>query len=305
MKILVTGGAGFIASNICDAYVADGHEVIIVDNLITGKKQNLNKKARFYKVDIRDKKKLESVFKKENPQIVNHHAAQIDIRKALENPAYDADVNILGTINLLELCVKYKVGKVIFPSSGGAVYGELVKIPADESHPIKPISPYGITKFAVEKYLYYYHVTYGLKFTVLRYGNVYGPRQDPMGDAGVISIFIGKLKQAQAPFIFGDGEQLRDYVFVGDIVEVNRLALKKGDNEVFNIGTGFGGSVNLLFKELAEILKFLHPPLYQPPRPGEIYTTYLDAKKAKNILGWEAKVSIKEGLKRTVAYFSK
>jgi len=303
MKILVTGGAGFIGSNVADAYVAAGHEVAIVDNLTTGKKENLNPKAKFYDVDVRDTRLLE-VVAEFAPDIINHHAAQIDVRKSVSDPIYNAQVNEIGTLNLLDAAIKCKVKKIIFSSTGGALYGEVSKKSgADENHPQEPISPYAITKRAVEMYLYAYWKLYGLNFTVLRYGNVYGPRQDPLGEAGVIAIFCGKMLKGEPPTIFGDGNQLRDYVYVGDVAEANLIALEKGDNQIFNIGTGKGVSVNELFGCLKEIMKFEKEAIYAPARAGELFRSVLNAKKIKKELGWKPKVKIKKGLKLTLKWY--
>ncbi|MBI3600377.1 MAG: SDR family NAD(P)-dependent oxidoreductase, partial [Nitrospinae bacterium] len=214
MNILITGGAGFIASHIADRYVKEGYRVIVVDNLITGKLKNLNPDAKFYKCDIRDKKGLEDIFRENKIDCVNHHAAQMDVRRSVDDPIYDGDVNILGSLNLLQLAVKYRIQRFIFASTGGAVYGEQEYFPADEKHPQNPLSPYGISKLAVEKYLYFHKTTHNLNYTVLRYANVYGPRQDPHGEAGVVAIFSKKILKGEQPVINGDGGQTRDYTFV-------------------------------------------------------------------------------------------
>jgi len=303
MKILVTGGAGFIGSNVVDAYLTAGHEVAVLDNLTTGKKENLNPKALFFDLDVRDARLLE-VVAEFAPDIINHHAAQIDVRKSVSDPIYNAEVNEIGTLNLLDAATKCKVKKIIFSSTGGALYGEVSKKSgADENHPQEPISPYAITKRAVEMYLYAYWKLYGLNFTVLRYGNVYGPRQDPLGEAGVIAIFCGKMLKGEPPTIFGDGNQLRDYVYVGDVAEANLIALEKGDNQIFNIGTGKGVSVNELFGCLKEIMKFEKEAIYAPARAGELFRSVLNAKKIKKELGWKPKVKIKKGLKLTLKWY--
>ena len=245
MKILITGGAGFIASNIADRYLELGHEVVIVDSLITGRRKNVPEAAKFYEIDICDEK-IKNIFEMERPDIVNHHAAQMDVRKSVADPAYDAGVNILGTINLLQNCVKYKVKKFIFASTGGAIYGEQDYFPADEKHPNQPLSPYGITKLSCEKYLFFYNDTFGLNYTVLRYANVYGPRQNPHGEAGVVAIFSQRMLRKEQPVINGEGTQTRDYVFVGDVVKANELALTGGDQKIYNIGTGIETDVNEL-----------------------------------------------------------
>ncbi len=305
MHILVTGGAGFIASNIVDAYVHEGHQISIVDNLSSGKKANINKEVKFYNVDITNSKKISRIFEKEKFDIVNHHAAQIDVRKSVADPVFDAQVNILGTLNILESCHKHGVKKVIFASSGGVIYGECKEglFPEEQSE-AKPLSPYGVTKLGVEYYLKYYRAIYNISYTILRYGNVYGPRQDPFGEAGVVAIFSQAMLKNKDIFIFGDGEQLRDYVYVNDIVQANLLALSKGDNEVFNIGTGITSSVNRLFNELKTINNYNKDPIYKPARPGELFRSCLNINKAEEKLNWTAKTSLKEGLEKTVNWFS-
>jgi UDP-glucose 4-epimerase len=304
VKILVTGGAGFIGSNVVDAYVAAGHEVAIIDNLTTGKKENLNPQAKFYEVDIRDKEKLSQAVAEFSPEIINHHAAQIDVRKSVEDPAYNAQVNEVGTLNLLDAAVKAKVKKVIFSSTGGAIYGEVEKKSgADENHPQEPISPYAITKRTAELYLYAYKANHGLNYTVLRYGNVYGPRQDPLGEAGVIAIFCGKMLKGEQPTIYGDGNQLRDYIYVTDVAEVNLLVLDKGDNQIYNIGTGKGTSVNDLFAILKTVMKFEQAAVYAPARVGELFRSVLNCKKIRKALDWKARTSIKKGLKLTLKWY--
>lgn len=298
MKILVTGGAGFIGSNVVDTYIEAGHEVAVVDNLTTGKRENLNPKAKFYEVDIRDKGKLSQAITEFAPEIINHHAAQIDVRKSVSDPIYNAEVNELGTLNLLEAAVKSKVRKVVFASTGGAIYGEVTKKSgADEDHSQEPISPYAVTKRSAEMYFHSYKVNHGLNYTVLRYGNVYGPRQDPLGEAGVIAIFCGKMLKAEQPTIYGDGSQLRDYIYVGDAAAVNLLVLEKGNNQIYNIGAGKGTSVNELFAYLKEITKFEKEAVYAPPRTGELFRSVLNCKKIKKELNWKAKTGIKKGLK--------
>src|SRR3989339_1917040 len=299
MKIVVTGGAGFIGSNVVDTYVEAGHEVLIIDNLSTGKEENLNTKANFEKIDIRDKK-VHDIISSFSPDVINHIAAQIDVRKSLSDPVFNAEVNELGMLNILETAVKTKAKKLLFSSTGGAIYGEIKeKDVADEGHPQEPISPYAITKRAGELYLYAYHVNYGLNYTVLRYGNVFGPRQDPLGEAGVIAIFCGKMLKGEVPTIYGDGEQLRDYVFVADVASANLLALQKGENQIFNIGTGVGTSVNQLFGYLKSLLKFKDDAVYAPARAGELFRSVLNAKRAEKLLGWEPTADVKTGLQKT------
>jgi len=301
MKILVTGGAGFIASHIVDAYIEKGHNVVVIDNLSSGRIENLNKKAKFYEIDIRDKK-IEEIFKKEKVDVINHHAAQIDVRKSVADPIFDADINIMGTLNLLENSRKYGIKKFIFASSGGVMYGEC-ETPPDENYPAFPLSPYGISKKVIEDYLRFYKFAYNLNFTVFRYGNVYGPRQDPHGEAGVVAIFSKAMLNNKEVFIFGDGKQIRDYINVFDIVRANLITLEEGDGEIFNLGTGNSISVNELFNYLKEITDYKREPVYKPQRLGELQKSKLSVKKAKEILGWKAEIDIKEGLRKTVEYF--
>jgi UDP-glucose 4-epimerase len=301
MKILVTGGAGFIGSNVVDAYIEKGYEVVVVDDLSSGKKENLNKKAKFYRLDICDKA-LEEVFE-EGIDIVNHHAAQVDVRKSIADPAFDARINIEGSLNILENCRKYKIKKIIFASSGGVIYGECGNLPPNEDSLVSPISPYGVSKYAMECYLSSYEKIYGLKYTTLRYGNVYGPRQDPYGEAGVVAIFSGKMLNNEEVNIFGDGEQVRDYVYVGDVAKANILCLENGDNEIFNIGTSKSTSVNQLFSEMKELTQYSKEAVYKPSRAGELMRSSLDVKKVEQKLGWKAGVDIREGLKKTIEFF--
>jgi len=312
-KVLVTGGAGFIGSHIVDGYIEEGYRVVVVDNLSRGKKENINKKAKFYQMDITDKK-IAEIFAQEKFDLVNHHAAQIDVRISVEKPLLDAKINILGTLNLLENCLKYKVNNFIFISSGGAIYGEPENMPVDEYYPKNPLSPYAVTKHTIEHYLYYYRKTFALNYLALRYANVYGPRQDPYGEAGVIAIFTERMLGKHRPTIFGDGEQLRDYIYVSEIVDINILAtqrienLNKGkinspDDLAYNAGTEKGSSVNSLYKLLAGMTDFQGKPIYAPERKGEIRKISLDTKKAKKELGWQAKLELKDGLEKTVKWF--
>jgi len=302
LRILVTGGAGFIGSNIVDAYIGAGHEVAVIDNLSSGREENVNPAARLYKLDIRSPE-LDLVFAKEKPDIINHHAAQIDVRKSVSDPLFDANINILGMIALLEACVKHKVRKVIFASSGGAIYGEPAQLPADESTALDPLAPYGTSKVAGEFYLSCYRALHGLDYTALRYGNIYGPRQDPYGEAGVIAIFCQAMLGDRDVNIFGTGEQLRDYVYVGDVVRANVLALEKGGGERLNIGTGLGTSVNSLFTTLKEIVGYGKDAVYEPPRPGELEKIYLTNRRAHETLGWGPEVDMQRGLELTAEYF--
>jgi len=303
MKVLVTGGAGFIASHLVDRLIADGHSVAVIDDLSTGFRGNINPKATFYEMDIRDKA-ISEVFAKERPDMVDHHAAQMAVIKSVSEPQFDADVNIGGSLNIILNCLKYKVKKLVYISTGGAVYGEPQYLPVDEKHSINPISQYGISKHTVEHYLFLYNLTDGLKYTALRYPNVYGPRQYPFGEAGVTAIFSAKMLKGETVTIFGDGEQLRDYVYVGDIVEANILAMTNpaSDNEIINIGSARGSSVNEIFRIIKEATGFGGEPIYAPARKGEVYKIYISAAKAKKIIGWEPKVTFEEGLKRLVEY---
>jgi len=305
MKILVTGGAGFIGSNIVDEYISQGHKVVVVDNLSSGKVSNLNKKAKFYQVDIRDKLGLKKIFQKEKIEVINHHAAQIDVRKSVAEPEFDAEVNIIGTLNLLQLGIKHKIKKFIFASSGGTIYGECKNLPAPKEDAVyKPESPYGCAKLAIEYYLGYYNTIYGLNTAVLRYANVYGPRQDPFGEAGVVAIFANRMLNNEDLYIYGDGEQLRDFVFVKDVVNANVLCLKKDFKKiVVNIGTGEAISVNKLFYEMKKITGYTKKAIYKPARKGELFKSYLNNSLAKKILSWEPKKIFSNGLKDTIEYF--
>lgn len=302
-KILVTGGAGFIGSHVVDLFIAQGFEVVIVDDLSTGRASNLNPAAKFYKMDIRDPK-IREVFETEKPDYVSHHAAQMDVRRSVAQPLFDADVNILGSINLIEAAKAVNLKRFIYISTGGAVYGEPERVPVEETDPINPICQYGASKHTVEHYLFMYHYNYGLKYTVLRYPNVFGPRQDPHGEAGVVAIFTGKMMAGEQVVINGDGEQTRDYVYVGDCARANLLAAtvehKPG---IYNIGWGLPTSVNDIFSALAKVTGYTHPAQNGPAKVGETRHIYLNAAKAKKDLGWVPTISLEEGLTRTVEYF--
>lgn len=302
MRILVTGGAGFIGSHVVDAYLLTGHEVTVVDDLSTGKPENVNPKSKFFKLNI-GANELRDLFKDGNFDVVNHHAAQIDVRKSVADPILDARINIISTLNLLENCVRGKVKGLIFASTGGAIYGEQEEFPAKESHPANPLSPYGIAKLACEHYLSFYKNTHGLKSTILRYANVYGPRQDPHGEAGVVAIFTRKLLKDEQPLINGDGMQTRDFVYVGDVVRANCLALSYNCGGVFNIGTGKEVTINKLFKELVNIVGVNIRERYGPQNSGEQKRSVIDFEKAKKTLGWSPQVFLDAGLKCTVDYF--
>lgn len=302
MKILVTGGAGFIGSHVADAYVAAGHSVVVVDNLISGFEKNINPKARFVRLDVRDAA-LRELFAAERFDVLNHHAAQMDVRKSVEDPSFDASVNILGTLNLLECAKASGVRKVIFASTGGAIYGEQDYFPADEEHPVRPLSPYGISKLAVEKYLFYYQQIHGLPHGILRYANVYGPRQNPHGEAGVVAIFTTRLLANRQPFINGDGKQTRDYVYVGDVVRANLAALDLSSSDTLNIGTGIETDVNALYALLREATGSALPEQHSEAKKGEQKRSVLSSMKASRVLGWEPRTALRDGLIETVRFF--
>ncbi|MBI5475757.1 MAG: NAD-dependent epimerase/dehydratase family protein [Ignavibacteriales bacterium] len=302
MKILITGGAGFIASHITDACLKAGHYVVIIDDLSSGSIENVNPGAKFVKLDIRDDQ-IKEIFRNEKFDAIIHHAAQMDVRKSVENPKFDADVNIVGSINLLENAKEFGVQKFIFASTGGAIYGEQDYFPADEKHPVRPLSPYGIAKLAVEKYLFYYHAVFGLQYIALRYANVYGPRQNPHGEAGVVAIFASKMLDENQPVINGDGSQTRDYVFVADVVRANLLALNYPQSDTFNVGTGIESDVNTLFHHIRELSRSKCKDLHADAKKGEQLRSVLDYKKIKSVLGWDPLINLEEGLKMTVNYF--
>lgn len=301
MNILVTGGAGFIASHIVDAFIDAGHNVVIIDNLTTGKEENINTKAKFFKLDIRDD--LSKIFDQNKFDVINHHAAQIDVRKSVNDPIYDAQVNIIGTINLLQNAVKYGVKKFMFASTGGAVYGEQDYFPADENHKQQPLSPYGISKLAVEKYLYFYKEIHNLNYTILRYANIYGPRQNPLGEAGVVCIFLDKILAGDQPIINGNGEQTRDYVYVKDVVKANLLTLSEEESEIYNVGTGIETSVNELFKLINENFNNQIKEVHGPAKPGEQMRSVITSDKLYRKFGWKPNTLLKDGLKKTIEYY--
>ena len=303
MKVLVTGGAGFIGSHVVDLYLERGFEVIVVDDLSTGREINLNPQATFYKLDIRSQE-LARVFERERPDFVNHHAAQMDVRYSVEHPIFDADVNILGSLNLLECARKYDVQRFIYISSGGAVYGEPVHLPCNEEHPIAPICPYGTSKYAVEHYLYMYYLNYGLEYVVLRYANVYGPRQNPQGEAGVVAIFTNQMLAGRQAIINGDGEQERDFVYVKDCAEANLLATTTGvTHGVYNLGSSKGTTINELFLTLKKLTNCKQEAVHGPAKVGETSRIYLNAEKAYAELGWSPITMLEVGLEKTVAYY--
>ncbi len=301
MKIIVTGGAGFIGSHIVDAYVRRGHRVVAVDNLSVGFQRNLNPQAKFYKVDIRNLKIVEKIFQKEKPNLVNHHAAIAEVVKPLKNPIPTYAVNVLGTANVLLAFGKYGQGrnrKFIFSSSGGAVYGNPKKLPVTEDAPLEPISPYGLSKVLDEEIIRFYSLLYGFNYLILRYPNVYGPRQNPKGEAGIVAIFQGLMKEGLRPTIFGDGTKARDYVYIDDIVRLNTICLRRGRNEILNIGWGRKVTDQMIFDSIAKELNFKRKPMYAPFRPGEVYRIAVKAGKAKKVLGWEPRVVLTEGIRK-------
>jgi UDP-glucose 4-epimerase len=303
VNILVTGGAGFIGSHVVDLFLEHGHRVAVVDDLSTGHRRNLNPRAVFYKADIRSPE-MAAIFELEKPEIVNHHSAQMDVRRSVAEPLLDADVNILGSLNLLECARRSGVRQFVYISSGGAVYGEPEYLPCDEAHPINPICQYGASKHSVEHYLFLYRTLYGLDYTVLRYPNVYGPRQDPHGEAGVVAIFAGQMLTDQPVTINGDGEQVRDFVYVGDCAQANLQALLRGNGAgIYNLGTGTGASVNEVFRTLKALTNYRRDPIHGPAKLGETRRIYLDASRAAGELGWRPKTGLEEGLRATVRHF--
>jgi UDP-glucose 4-epimerase len=302
MKIVVTGGAGFIASHIVDAYLKQGHEVHVIDDFSTGGKLNLNPDAVLHKCNVADAEAA-NVILKVKPDVLNHHAAQMDVRHSVEDPLFDAGVNILGFINLLEACKKAGTARVIFASSGGAIYGDEEPIPADEDHPKKPMSPYGISKMTGELYLAYYYMAFGMHYVALRYANVYGPRQSTKGEAGVVAIFISQLLVGKPPTINGDGRQTRDYVFVGDVVRANVAALKTSHVGGINIGTRRETDVVTLCRMLQQRAHSKVEALHGPAKTGEQMRSCLDISLAGRVLEWRPEIGLEEGLTQTLAYY--
>jgi UDP-glucose 4-epimerase len=302
VKILITGGAGFIGSSIADAYLDAGHEVVVVDNLYSGKRENVPAKARFHEVDITSPK-IAEVLEAERPDVISHHAAQMDVRLSVASPAFDAEVNIIGSIRLYEAAVKNGVKKVLFASSGGAAYGEQMRFPAREGDPTNPVSPYGVSKRSGELYLFYYHAVHGLPYVAFRYANVYGPRQDPHGEAGVVAIFSEKLLRGEPPRINGDGKQTRDYVFIEDLVRANLSALDGSFVGPINIGTGRETDVVTLAQRLIAICGKKIDPVYGPAKAGEQRRSVIDPAVAERELGWKPRVVLEDGLSRTYEWF--
>jgi len=302
MKIVVTGGAGFIGSHVVELYVSRGHEVLIVDSLVTGKRENLHPKARFFELDIRDAK-VADLIRSEKPDVINHHAAQMDVRKSVADPIFDAQVNILGTIELLKAARDAEVKKVLFVSSGGAVYGEQETFPAPEAHPTWPVSPYGISKRSGELYAHFFQTEYGLKFVAFRYANVYGPRQDPHGEAGVVAIFSGRMLRGEPVTVNGDGKQTRDYVYVGDVARMSALALETDATGPVNVGTSIETDVNVLAAMIRDAAGSKSEITHGPAKGGEQRRSVVDVTRAAQVFGWRPEVSLREGLGRTVEFF--
>ena len=301
MKVLVTGGAGFIGSHIVDAYCELGHEVVALDDLSTGHAENVNPAARLIRMDVRDPA-VDRLFAVERFEVVNHQAARGNVRASIEDPIVYAEVNVVGGVKLLESSRKHGVRKFIYASTGGCVYGEPRYLPSDEAHPIAPRDPYGASKASFELYLPVFAHIWGLSYTIFRYPNVYGPRQDPFGEAGVVSIFLGQMFQGEQPIINGTGEQERDYVFVTDVAQANIIALERGDNDAFNVGWGKGTSVNSIFRSLCDIVGRPINEVHGPPKVGEVQRSCLDSSKAASKLGWSPQVPLGEGLRSTADF---
>jgi UDP-glucose 4-epimerase len=286
-----------------DACLNEGHQVVVLDDLSSGKRENVNPQAKLYVADLRDRDAMEKLFAQERPEAICHLAAKANVRESMAKPVLYADVNIIGSLNLLELAREYGTRKIVYASTGGAVYGEPEYLPVDEAHPINPLDPYGASKHHVEHYLYIYSKHYGLAHTSLRFPNVYGPRQDPYGEAGVVAIFAVQMLKGAQPTINGSGEQERDFVYVGDIARANVLALTRGDGEILNLGCGVGTSINTIFSQLKSATGSSCEEVHGPAKLGEVFRIYLKADRAREVLGWEPEVSLEEGLARTVEYF--
>ena len=303
MRVLVTGGAGFIGSHLVDALLKRSDHPIVVDDLSTGRKENLESRVPLYRTDIGDAAASEQVFAQERLDLVSHHAAQTDVRRSMANPAFDAQVNIVGFVNVLQLCVKFKVRKVVFASSS-AVYPEPEAVPADETHPVRPVSAYGLSKYIGEIYLRFFSEAFGLRFTIFRYGNVYGPRQDPKGEAGVVAIFSQQMLTGVQPTLFGDGNKTRDYIYIDDVVSANLLALDgAGDGEIFNLGWGHEIKDFEVFDSVRKALRVNGEPCYAPKRPGELDRIALNSDKAKRKLRWVPRVPFQQGIQLATDYY--
>lgn len=304
MKIIVTGGAGFIASHITDAYIAAGHRVAVIDNLSKGSRRNVNPKATFYKADVTDLARMETIFAKERPEAVNHHAAIAEVTLSVRDPIPTLTANVLGTANVLLAFGHHGKGgakrKFIFASTGGAMYGDPKRIPVDERAPVDLLSPYGLSKKLAEDTILFYEKQFGFEYFIFRYANVFGPRQNPRGEAGIVAIFGELMRNGQRPVIFGDGTKARDYVYVSDVARANVAALKKGRNTIVNIGHGIPITDQEMFEAIAHEAGYTGAPRYAPQRPGEIYRSALDAKKASRLLGWRPRVKLEEGIREAL-----
>jgi UDP-glucose 4-epimerase len=304
MRVLVSGGAGFIGSHTVDALAArGGHEIAIIDNLAAGKRDQVNPRARFYQADLRDASAVRDVIDRERPEVLVHLAAQMDVRRSVADPAFDAQVNLVGFLNLMEAGREHGLRRVVFSSTGGAIYGEQECFPCDEEHPQRPVSPYGIAKLATEKYLFFYRAQYGIDYVALRYANVYGPRQDPHGEAGVVAIFCGRILEGRPVTIYGDGGQTRDYVYVADVVRANVAALESTVSGAFNVGTGVETSVNQLYDALARNAGTSRAAEFGPPRAGEQRRSVILPERAARELGWRPQVELSDGLAQTLRFF--
>ncbi len=304
MRVLVTGGAGFIGSHLVDALLAAGHETITIDNLVTGERDNIHPDVRFYEADIRDADAVNALFARERPEVLIHEAAQLDVRRSVADPGYDADVNIVGTLRLLQAGHEHGLQKVLFASSGGAIYGNTAVMPTPETNPTAPISPYGVSKLSIEHYLHYYHEVHGLPYVALRYANVYGPRQNPHGEAGVIAIFAERLLRGESATIYGDGENTRDYVYVSDVVSANLAALASDKVGAYNVGTGVETTVNTIFRQINTLTEAGAEERHGEAKAGEQRRSCLNTEKARANFGWQPRVGLDEGLTRTVEFFS-
>ena len=302
MKIMVTGGAGFIGSHIVNAYIDAGHDVVIIDDLSSGEMSFVNPKAMFYQLNIHSPD-VKTILEKEKISAINHHAAQISVSESVSDPLFDANSNIIGTLQLLQNAVSLKIDKFVFASTGGAMYGEQTIFPANEEHPCDPLSPYGISKLCAEKYINYFRTQHGLNTTVLRYSNVYGPHQNPHGEAGVVAIFCQRLMEGLPPIICGDGEQTRDFISVGDVAQANVIALDSKCEGTFNVGTGKETSVNFLTKELLKVSGIITSAKYSPARKGEQRRSSIGSEKLLKIFGWKPCIPLEEGLFETINYF--
>lgn len=299
MKVLVTGGAGFVGSHVVDTLIENKHEVVVCDSLVSGSKGNIHPGARFYQVDIRSAD-LEDIFKQEKPEIVYHLAAQSVVPPSIKDPMYDESVNVGGTLNVLEMMRKYEAKKIIY-SSSAAVYGNPVELPVKEDHPIQPLSPYGLSKWIAEHYLALYQRMYGIDYTAFRYANIYGPRQTPEGEGGVVSIFVDQIKKEETPTINGDGRHTRDYIYVGDVAQANLMAMDRGSQAVVNLGTGKAVSILELLQLLEEVTGKPLKAKHGAERVGDIVHSALHPGRASRALHWEARTSLLDGLKKTIA----